>query len=48
LKKTKFEDLTWQEVRFVEKQLNQRPRKRLEYSTPDEEINLLTKVAFAA
>jgi transposase, IS30 family len=47
-KKTNFEDLTWQEVRFVEKQLNQRPRKRLEYSTPEEEINLLTKVAFAA
>jgi IS30 family transposase len=35
-------------VKFVERQLNQRPRKRLGYNSPKEEINLLTKVAFAA
>jgi transposase, IS30 family len=47
-KKTSFEELTWKEVKFVERQLNQRPRKRLGYNSPKEEINLLTKVAFAA
>lgn len=47
-KKTSFEELTWKEVKFVEKQLNQRPRKRLGYNSPQEEINLLTKVAFVA
>jgi transposase, IS30 family len=47
-KKTSFEELTWKEVKFVERQLNQRPRKRLGYNSPYEELNLLTKVAFAA
>lgn len=47
-KKTNFEQLTWREIKDVEKQLNQRPRKRLGFNTPLEEINLLTKVAFAA
>jgi transposase, IS30 family len=47
-KKTNFEELTWREIKYVERQLNQRPRKRLGFNTPEEEINLLTKVAFAA
>lgn len=48
-KKTNFESLTWREVKHVEKMLNNRPRKRLGYRTPNEEFILLTKkVAFAA
>ena len=48
-KKTNFESLTWSEVKYVEKMLNNRPRKRLGYRTPNEEFIFLTKkVAFAA
>jgi transposase, IS30 family len=47
-KKTSFEELTWREVKNVERKLNQRPRKRLGFNTPEEEIYLLTKVAFVA
>jgi transposase, IS30 family len=38
-KKTNFEELTWREVKFVQKQLNSRPRKRLGYETPKNEFN---------
>lgn len=47
-KKSNFEQLTKKEVKFVEKRLNQRPRKRLNYNTPEEEFFLIKKVAFAA
>jgi transposase, IS30 family len=47
-KKTNFEQLTQKEIRNVEKQLNGRPRKRLEFRSPQEEFFLITKVAFAA
>jgi len=45
-KKTKFEHLSIQEVKFVEEQLNRRPRKRFNYNSPLEEFNYLKKVAF--
>lgn len=48
-KKTNFEQLSQSEINRIEKELNQRPRKRLEYRTPKEEFIFLTKkVAFAA
>lgn len=47
-KKTNFEQLSWREVKKVENELNKRPRKRIHFKTPEEEFNLLTKVAFAA
>ena len=47
-KKTNLSDISWQEVKSVERLLNNRPRKRLGYKTPVEVINSLTKVAFAA
>ncbi|MCL4159000.1 UNVERIFIED_CONTAM: hypothetical protein GTU68_007747 [Idotea baltica] len=47
-KKTNFNNISWQEIRRVERLLNNRPRKRLKYKTPIEVINSLTKVAFAA
>ena len=47
-KKSSFVELTWREVKIVEKELNNRPRKRLGYNTPEEEIIFLTKVAFVA
>lgn len=47
-KKTNFNNISWQEIKRVERLLNNRPRKRLEYKTPIEVINSLTKVAFAA
>lgn len=47
-KKTSFEEMSWREIKKVENELNKRPRKRLNYKTPKEEFNLLTKVAFAA
>lgn len=47
-KKTNFEQLTWRELKKVETQLNNRPRKRLGFKTPLEEFYFLTKVAFAA
>ena len=47
-KKSSFEELGWQEVKRVENQLNNRPRKRLNFDTPKNQFNLLTKVAFAA
>ena len=47
-KKTNFELLTKKEVKKVEKEINERPRKRLGYRTPIEKFYLLTKVAFAA
>ena len=47
-KKTNFEKLSWRDIKYVENQLNNRPRKRYGFKTPKEEFNLLTKVAFAA
>ena len=47
-KKSSFDKITWREVKKVEKLLNQRPRKRLGFKSPLEELNLLTKVAFVA
>jgi transposase, IS30 family len=47
-KKCNFDDVTVYDVRKVENQLNNRPRKRYGYRTPKEEYNLLTKVALAA
>lgn len=35
-KKTSFENIKEQDIQFVEKRLNQRPRKSLEYKTPKE------------
>jgi transposase, IS30 family len=46
-KKCNFDDVTIYDVRKVENQLNNRPRKRYDFRTPKEEYNLLTKVAFA-
>lgn len=45
-KKTSFEEMSWREIKKVENELNKRPRKRLNYKTPKDEFNLLTKVAF--
>ena len=47
-KKTNFNNISWQEIRKVERLLNNRPRKRLKYKSPVNTINSLTKVAFAA
>lgn len=47
-KKTNFENLTWQQVKHVENLLNERPRKRLDFETPKNLFNFLTKVAFVA
>lgn len=47
-KKCNFDDVTIYDVRKVENQLNNRPRKRYGFRTPKQEFNLLTKVAFAA
>jgi transposase, IS30 family len=46
-KKYNFDDVTIYDIRKVENQLNNRPRKRYDFRTPKEEYNLLTKVAFA-
>ena len=45
-KKTNFEFVTTKQLKQIELDLNNRPRKRLGYNTPKEEFNLLTKVAF--
>ena len=47
-KKTNFDQVTKDQVKKVENQLNKRPRKRYGFRSPIEEFNLLTKVAFAA
>lgn len=47
-KKCSFEELTCRQIKKVENEINSRPRKRLNYKTPKEELNLLTKVAFVA
>jgi IS30 family transposase len=47
-KKTNFDNVSKEDVKKVERQLNNRPRKRLGFKTPRQEFNLLTKVAFAA
>jgi transposase, IS30 family len=47
-KKTNFANITWKEVKRVENDLNNRPRKRLGFLTPNEVFINLTKVAFAA
>ncbi len=47
-KKTNFDQVTKDQVKKVENQLNRRPRKRYGFRSPLEEFNLLTKVAFAA
>ena len=41
-KETAFTDLTDEEVRNIEKKLNNRPRKLLQFRTPNEEFLLLT------
>lgn len=45
-KKTSFESLTWYEVQKAENRLNNRPRKRLGFKTPNFQFNKFTKVAF--
>jgi IS30 family transposase len=45
-KKTNFENVSEDEVKFVENQLNHRPRKRFGFKTPLQEFFSLTKVAF--
>ena len=53
-KKTSFENLTQQRLNEIEHKLNNRPRKKLNYYTPNEIINaifnndkpILNKVAF--
>lgn len=45
-KKTSFENLSYHAVRRAEKRLNNRPRKRLGFQTPEYLFNQLTKVAF--
>lgn len=45
-KKTNFETLTHYDVKRVEKELNNRPRKRFDYKSPLEIKNSLTEVAF--
>jgi transposase, IS30 family len=47
-KKTNFDFVTASEIREVQNQLNNRPRKRFEYRTPIEEFNLVNKIAFAS
>lgn len=48
-KKSSFEELTQQELNKVMRELNQRPRKKLGFKTPEKEFIFLTKkVAFAA
>jgi len=50
-KKTPFENITDEQVQWVEKTLNNRPRKRLGFLTPNEMLNKILfnkKVAFAA
>lgn len=50
-KKTPFENITDEQVQWVEKILNNRPRKRLGFWTPNEMLNKILfnkKVAFAA
>lgn len=45
-KKTNFENVSEDEVKFVENQLNHRPRKRFGFKTPLQEFFSFTKVAF--
>ena len=53
-KKTSFENLTQQRLNEIEHKLNNRPRKKLNYYTPNEIVNaifnnvkpILNKVAF--
>lgn len=45
-KKTNFETITDEQVKWVEDKLNNRPRKRFNYLTPNEQFSRLTKVAF--
>jgi IS30 family transposase len=47
-KKTNFDTVSKEEIKKVEKELNNRPRKRFGFKTPLQEYNSLTKVAFAA
>ena len=47
-KKSNFENITWGDVKRVERKLNKRPRKRLGFVSPVDKINSLTKVAFVA
>lgn len=47
-KKSSFEQLTWRDIKKVENLLNNRPRKRLGYNTPQNKFDFLTKVAFVA
>ena len=47
-KKSNFENITYQDVKKAERKLNNRPRKRLNFMSPLDVINSLTKVAFVA
>ena len=47
-KKSSFESITWKDVKKAERKLNKRPRKRLNFKSPVDVINSLTKVAFVA
>ena len=47
-KKKSFEQLSWYEVQKAEDRLNNRPRKRLGFQTPNFLFNKFTKVAFVA
>ncbi len=47
-KKSSFENISWQEIKSVERKLNMRPRKQLGYISPVDKINSLTKVVFVA
>ena len=47
-KKSSFENITWRDVKRAERKLNMRPRKRLDFISPVDKINSLTKVAFVA
>ena len=46
-KKTNFDTVSHDQVKKVEQQLNNRPRKRFGFRTPIQEFYSLTKVAFA-
>jgi IS30 family transposase len=45
-KKTNFEDVSWHQVKKVQDQLNNRPRKRYDFKSPLQYFDSLTEVAF--
>lgn len=47
-KKSNFRNINWRDVKKAERKLNNRPRKRLDFRSPVDVINSLTKVAFVA